>query len=370
MSNNIFNKNEFWTSLEVSPSELRPSFTLTTGQCFNWIELSHDTWIGVIDDRVILINETELDTQYRCLHGSCNGLKDILTDFFQLKIRLTDKYEKWSKNDNRIKLISKYIIGCRIIQQDPIECFFSFICSSNNNINRITNMLKKLRKEYGKLLINEKDILNIINNNQLHILKKYESIKNIKTEYNETVKKNDLLHTFKTQQLQNEKIIKNEENNGKIIKNEENNEKIIKNEENDICDWKTGDFYSFPTVSSLANASEKRLRELGFGYRASYIIESAVLLESLGGREWLIELKNLNRTLVQEKLMMFKGIGRKVADCICLFSLNKSDVIPVDTHVWRMACRDFEYVESKTLTPTVYEHVGDLFRNRICWMGA
>ena len=28
-----------------------------------------------------------------------------------------------------------------------------------------------------------------------------------------------------------------------------------------------------------------------------------------------------------------------MAACICLFSLNKADAIPVDTHVWQLAVR-------------------------------
>lgn len=38
-------------------------------------------------------------------------------------------------------------------RQDPVECIFSFICSSNNNISRITLMLEKLRHAYGELLL-------------------------------------------------------------------------------------------------------------------------------------------------------------------------------------------------------------------------
>lgn len=38
-------------------------------------------------------------------------------------------------------------------RQDPVECLFSFICSSNNNIPRITLMLDKLRRSYGELLL-------------------------------------------------------------------------------------------------------------------------------------------------------------------------------------------------------------------------
>lgn len=42
-------------------------------------------------------------------------------------------------------------------RQDPVECIFSFICSSNNNIPRITLMLSKLRRAYGELLLNVGD---------------------------------------------------------------------------------------------------------------------------------------------------------------------------------------------------------------------
>ncbi len=38
-------------------------------------------------------------------------------------------------------------------RQDPAECLFSFICSSNNNIARITLMLDRLRSTYGEDLV-------------------------------------------------------------------------------------------------------------------------------------------------------------------------------------------------------------------------
>ena len=32
-------------------------------------------------------------------------------------------------------------------------------------------------------------------------------------------------------------------------------------------------------------------------------------------------------------LLQLTGVGPKVADCICLMSLDKHDVVPIDTHV-------------------------------------
>ena len=35
-------------------------------------------------------------------------------------------------------------------------------------------------------------------------------------------------------------------------------------------------------------------------------------------------------------------MGPKVADCVALFSLDQAACIPVDTHVWRIARRDYD----------------------------
>lgn len=68
----------------------------------------------------------------------------------------------------------------------------------------------------------------------------------------------------------------------------------------------------------------------------------------------------------QDELMVFAGVGRKVADCVALFSLEKLEAIPVDTHVWQIACRELDasLSDRKSITPTVYRMVGDLFRTR------
>lgn len=44
----------------------------------------------------------------------------------------------------------------------------------------------------------------------------------------------------------------------------------------------------------------------------------------------------------------------QVAACVCLFALDKADAIPVDTHVWQLACRYYApHLRAKTLTPAV-----------------
>ena len=36
-----------------------------------------------------------------------------------------------------------------MLRQDPVECLFEFICSSNNHISRIKGMVERLCQDYG-----------------------------------------------------------------------------------------------------------------------------------------------------------------------------------------------------------------------------
>ena len=41
----------------------------------------------------------------------------------------------------------------------------------------------------------------------------------------------------------------------------------------------------------------------------------------------------MNYTESKKELMKLYGIGEKVADCICLFSLHHLNAFPIDTHI-------------------------------------
>jgi N-glycosylase/DNA lyase len=106
---------------------------------------------------------------------------------------------------------------------------------------------------------------------------------------------------------------------------------------------------------------------MGLGYRAKYIIKTRDMLVEKGGYTYLMELRHQkDPETVQEALIEFADIGRKVADCVALFSLDQDDAIPVDVHVLHIAWRDYDVTigDVKIMTPTVYKRVGDLFRDR------
>lgn len=92
---------------------------------------------------------------------------------------------------------------------------------------------------------------------------------------------------------------------------------------------------------------------------------------------WLRSLRSMPRLQVRTELMLLPGVGPKVADCVALFSLDQHDAVPVDTHVRDICLRDYacaaaedaggscaRIAGAKSLTPAVYEAVGDLFRRK------
>ncbi|KAI2614482.1 N-glycosylase/DNA lyase [Hypoxylon fragiforme] len=213
---------------------------------------------------------------------------------------LTALYNQWSESDSNFREKAPKFTGIRILSQDAWEALIAFICSSNNNISRISQMVHKLCIYYGPLI-------------------------------------------------------------GHI-----------------------GDeaFHDFPTPQALSGKKvESHLRELGFGYRAKYIAETARIISAEKPEGWLESLTNPENPswpvtetssdkeppsykYAHEQLLLLTGVGPKVADCVCLMGLGWGEAVPVDTHVWQIAQRDYKFGKSKTKTfsKAMYDSVGDHFR--------
>lgn len=90
-------------------------------------------------------------------------------------------------------------------------------------------------------------------------------------------------------------------------------------------------YYTFPTPEALSQVSEEEFRACGLGYRSRYLVKTAQM--AAGGEIDLDALKKMDYLKARETLMLFSGVGEKVADCICLFALHHLDSFPVDTHI-------------------------------------
>lgn len=140
--------------------------------------------------------------------------------------------------------------------------------------------------------------------------------------------------------------------------------------------------HDFPTPKALIGKGvESHLRELGFGYRAKYIAETARTIALEKPANWLDSLRNPRHSCprdvqvdpvplsptykeAHEALLSLTGVGPKVADCVCLMGLGWGQSVPVDTHVWQIAQRDYKFGKSKvkTFNKVMYDAVGDHFR--------
>lgn len=322
---------KMWRSLACARSELRLDLTLACGQSFRWRETAEGHWTGVMAGRVWTLTQTDdtlwyyvytkqdkqvdgggdrkrragaslqaenkSDKTYKAavkkeeeepvavtLRQDMEADEEMLRDYFQLNVKLVDLYREWGAVDPHFKNIADIFTGVRMLRQDPTECLFSFICTSNNHISRIQGMVERLCQTLGAPL----------------------------------------------------------------------------------CQLDQFSYHNFPTLSALAeNSVEARLRDLGFGYRARFLQQSAKQILDTHGLQWLEGLRSAPYLQARDALRTLPGVGTKVADCVCLMSLDKAEAVPIDTHVWQIAKRDYKYNSGngqKTITDKLHRELGDFFR--------
>ena len=85
---------------------------------------------------------------------------------------------------------------------------------------------------------------------------------------------------------------------------------------------------TFPSPERLAEAGEARLRELGCGFRAPYLAEAAAAVAS--GALPLDALRGAPYADALAALTSLRGVGDKIADCVMLFALDKTEAFPID----------------------------------------
>ncbi|VDO08230.1 unnamed protein product [Rodentolepis nana] len=288
-----------WVSTNIRPETFNLQSTLNSGQAFRWVEISEtQEFVGIIEGRVWRLQQLTPDVSVS-FHGKCATLQELedfrshgqlpppLVSYFRLDSHFDDLFNSWINQDlllreffhsslssedrNRFK-------GLRLLNQDPRETIFAFITSANNNVSRISKLLKALSARYGKEL------------------------------------------------------------------------------------WSSGkvSIYSFPSLESLSRTCiEPELRDIGFGYRSKFIPGVASKLMTAGGDEFLENLRNSSYEECKNFLLQLPGVGNKVADCICLSSLNKVEVVPVDIHILRAAALRGIHppTPSSTLTDKTYRHI-------------
>lgn len=99
---------------------------------------------------------------------------------------------------------------------------------------------------------------------------------------------------------------------------------------------------TLPSAEELLK-NKKKLSLCSLGYRDEYLIGAAEAFVN-GIKKRLLAAKDLNEHM--EILMEIKGIGKKVASCICLFALGDMDAFPEDVWIKRIEDRLPENIQS------------------------
>lgn len=90
------------------------------------------------------------------------------------------------------------------------------------------------------------------------------------------------------------------------------------------------EYHGFPTPEQLSRATVDELKTLGLDWRAAFIARSTSSI--LAGDIKPEELVKMGYDNAHEELKILHGVGDKVSDCVCLFSLGFLEAFPID--VW------------------------------------
>lgn len=104
--------------------------------------------------------------------------------------------------------------------------------------------------------------------------------------------------------------------------------------------------YSFPTAADLLMVSVNELRECGLGYRAPYVYDAVQNIA-----RHTIDLQAIAKyddEQLFQALMQICGVGKKVANCVCLFGYGRKSRVPVDVWINRAMQREFQKIDFQT----------------------
>ena len=126
-----------------------------------WKKSDSNIWSCAIHGRILSLQQDSTHLHYRATFPKSpdlpitppssaqrpkleleNDTESFVHHYLNLGPNLTDLYDQWSRADINFKKKAPRFTGVRILRQDAWEALVGFICSSNNNIIRISQMVR------------------------------------------------------------------------------------------------------------------------------------------------------------------------------------------------------------------------------------
>ncbi len=116
-----------------------------------------------------------------------------------------------------------------------------------------------------------------------------------------------------------------------------------------------------PPCSPRLDPAEVAART-GLEWRAAGLVEVAAQVAAQPPG-WLAGLRDANYATAHAELTRLRGVGAKIADCVCAFALGKDQAVPVDTHVFQVTRdRYLPALHGKSLTDALYGRIATFWR--------
>nr|XP_046251790.1 N-glycosylase/DNA lyase [Scatophagus argus] len=320
---------KMWRSLACAQSELRLDLTLACGQSFRWRETAKGHWTGVMGGRVWTLTQTDETLWYHVYknqnrHGEGSDGKRRAGVSLQMENKSEKQFKGTLKKEEE-EPVAVALVQDTEEEEEMLKDYF-----------QLNVKLEDLYKEWGATDPHFKHIADI-----------FTGVRMLRQDPTES------LFSFICT------------SNNHISRIQGMVERLCQALGEPLCQLDQTSYYNFPSLSALADSSvEACLRDLGFGYRARFLQQSAKQILDTHGLQWLDGLRSVPYLQARDALRALPGVGTKVADCVCLTSLDKPEAVPVDTHVWQIAKRDYSYDGNgqKSITDKLYRDIGDFFR--------
>ncbi|SNX82690.1 related to 8-oxoguanine DNA-glycosylase [Melanopsichium pennsylvanicum] len=376
-------------------------------------------WSLCLSDRVVLLRQDERRgfIYHRTLFPSSISDSDHenkavtdketerwLNDYLNLDVPLEALYVEWEANDPVFARFATRFTGLRMLRQDPWECLCAFVCSSNNNIARIGQMVQNLCTHFSSPLLEH------VYSAPPQAFAKKEQGTEASSQEAEQGQVRIAYHPFPPPEALAKEGVEEKlrhlgfgyrakylaktaqmlcENHGKRVGRTAEEMADHLDESHWLFGIKAQDNDKFPFAqhsnvqgSDVAAKMQEELSQVAPSKKrarkaSSHICPNASMASTStpptsklstpetttksrtfpSVRSYLQHLRTVPYASARAELMQFPGVGPKVADCILLMSLDQASSIPVDRHVFQFAEKWYRLRTKK------YEEIADYFRD-------